>query len=138
VELYTLSSIRLHVVVLSAQRHLYFYHLFVRKTYLLRFMKVKYKCIHFLKWMTEYRTHRFVQRLRLTFSNGPSRVGVSHPHLRTETDTVSETLCLLIYLTTYEVPSVLHRRQNPLGSANSAKYLNSKERISIVRTALLP
>jgi hypothetical protein len=36
-----------------------------------------------------------VQWLRLAFSKGPNRVGV-FPHLRTETDPVSETLCFFI------------------------------------------
>jgi hypothetical protein len=36
----------------------------------------------------------WVQRLRLALSKGPNRVGVS-PHLRTETDPVSETSCFL-------------------------------------------
>jgi hypothetical protein len=33
--------------------------------------------------------------LRLALSKGPNRVGVS-PHLRTETDPVSETSCFLV------------------------------------------
>jgi hypothetical protein len=34
--------------------------------------------------------------LRLALSKGPNKVGVSSPHLRTETDTFSETLCFLV------------------------------------------
>jgi hypothetical protein len=37
-----------------------------------------------------------VHWLRLALSNGPNRVGVSPPHLRTETYPVSETLCSLV------------------------------------------
>jgi hypothetical protein len=33
---------------------------------------------------------------RLALSNGPNRVGSSYPHLRTETDPVSETLRSLV------------------------------------------
>jgi hypothetical protein len=34
--------------------------------------------------------------LRLALSKGPNRVGVSPPHLRTETNAISETLCFLV------------------------------------------
>jgi hypothetical protein len=35
--------------------------------------------------------------MRLALSKGPNRVGVSPPHLRTETDPVSETMCFLAF-----------------------------------------
>jgi hypothetical protein len=43
----------------------------------------------------ETRKHN-VHCLRLALSKGQNRVGVSTSHLRTETDTVSETLCFLV------------------------------------------
>jgi hypothetical protein len=39
---------------------------------------------------------QLVQWLRLAFSKKHNRVGVFAPHLRTETDPVSETLCFLV------------------------------------------
>jgi hypothetical protein len=38
-----------------------------------------------------------IELLRLALSKGPNRVGVSPPHLKTETDPVSETLFSCIY-----------------------------------------
>jgi hypothetical protein len=52
-----------------------------------------------------------VQWLKLAFSKGPNRVGVS-PHVRTETDPVSETLCFLVY----RIPD---DGQSPKKSSNS-------------------
>jgi hypothetical protein len=37
-----------------------------------------------------------LERANLSLSKGPKRVGVFPPHLRTETDPVSETLCFLV------------------------------------------
>jgi hypothetical protein len=37
------------------------------------------------------------QRLRLDLSKGPNTVGVLPPDLRTETDSVSEALCFLVF-----------------------------------------
>jgi hypothetical protein len=37
------------------------------------------------------------QRLKVTLSKGPNRVGVSPPHLRTETEQVSGTLHSLVF-----------------------------------------
>jgi hypothetical protein len=52
--------------------------------------------IGFWRWCI---THRItgVSDFRLALSEGPNRIGVS-PHLRTETDPVSETSCLFFYL----------------------------------------
>jgi hypothetical protein len=36
--------------------------------------------------------------MRLALSKGPNRVGVCTPHLRTETDPVSEKVCTLLFL----------------------------------------
>jgi hypothetical protein len=38
-----------------------------------------------------------IKKLRLALCKGPNRVGV-FPHLRTETDPVSETLCFFIVI----------------------------------------
>jgi hypothetical protein len=66
-----------------------------------------------------------IQWLRLALSKGPNWVGV-FPHLRTETDPVSETLCFFIVIweksgrwTKSENPislCVIHHRQNPIVS----------------------
>jgi hypothetical protein len=56
--------------------------------------------------------------LRLALCKGPNRVGVS-PHLRTETDPVSETLCSLVF-------------QNTGRCTNSQKRNNSKAKITKV------
>jgi hypothetical protein len=45
-------------------------------------------------WKKNMTFRKLVQWLRLALSNGPNRVGVS-PHLRAETDPVSETSCFL-------------------------------------------
>jgi hypothetical protein len=54
------------------------------------------------------------------FSKGPNRIGVSPtPHLRTETDPVSETVCFLVSRIPNDgqsppvILSVIHHRQNP-------------------------
>jgi hypothetical protein len=43
--------------------------------------------------------------LRLALSKGPNTVGVSPPHLRTETDPVSEMLCFLVFRIPDDGPS---------------------------------
>jgi hypothetical protein len=62
--------------------------------------------------------------MRLAPSNGIHRVGAPLFHLRTETDPVSDILCLLEYRTLGKVQlsvitNVTHHRQNPLQSTNS-------------------
>jgi hypothetical protein len=49
-----------------------------------------------LRW-GGWETPTMIQWLRLALSKGPNRVGVfQHPHLRTVTNPVSETLCFLV------------------------------------------
>jgi hypothetical protein len=38
-----------------------------------------------------------IQRLRLALSKGPKRIGVFPPHLSTEADAISETMCSLVF-----------------------------------------
>jgi hypothetical protein len=49
--------------------------------------------------------------LRLALSKGPNRIGVS-PHLRTETDPVSETSCLFFFLVIIEIRT-MDKVRNP-------------------------
>jgi hypothetical protein len=76
------------------------------------------------------------QSLRLALSKAPNRVGVS-PHLRMETDPVSETSCFSsnflesVRWTKSENPVILcviHNRQNPVESAYTEylKYTNTQ------------
>jgi hypothetical protein len=57
---------------------------------------------------------------RLSLSKGPNRVGISPPHLRTETDPVSETLCSLVF----RIPD---DRQSLKEPSNSECYTLSSE-----------
>jgi hypothetical protein len=70
-----------------------------------------------LKMETAGSTGMFVET-ELALSKGPNRVGVFPPHLRMETDPVSETLCFLVTgrWTKSKNPVILyivHNHQNP-------------------------
>jgi hypothetical protein len=69
----------------------------------------------------------YIQWLRLALSKGPKRIGVS-PHLRTETDPVSETSCLFFFLVIIKIRT-LDKVRNPSNSV--CIYLAS----SVIRIA---
>jgi hypothetical protein len=91
------------------------------------------RCSRYILWIPEqvwqlWRRKNVIQWLRLGFSKGPNRVGVS-PHLRTETDPVSEMLRFSSnYLESGRwtksenllILCVIHHRQNPIESTYTA------------------
>jgi hypothetical protein len=64
--------------------------------------------------------------LRLALSKGPTKVGVSSPHLRAEADPMSETFVFTSFYNIERwtesknsvIPSIMHHRQNPLESTH--------------------
>jgi hypothetical protein len=69
--------------------------------------------------------------LRLALSKGPNRIGVS-PHLRTETDPVSERSCLFFFLVIIKIRT-MDKFRNPSNSVYFAKIVALYVKVYISR-----